>query len=161
MASVRHSSTDENSEREYQTIDRLIEDNLFRELSEFVAIQTYRGGALSEDQVVNHLGQIRDSLTAQVEEFNLGQKSTSWSYLSGNSRWAMSIGCSVFAWAPGRIRSRSAAIWTPFHQETTHPGARLNWCGSSGITWAKPLRISTWGVDPSTIKGRRLWPSTC
>jgi len=53
MASVRHSSTDENSEREYQTIDRLIEDNLFRELSEFVAIQTYRGGALSEDQVVN------------------------------------------------------------------------------------------------------------
>ena len=28
MASVRHSSADENSEREYQTIDSLIEDNL-------------------------------------------------------------------------------------------------------------------------------------
>ena len=110
MASVRHSSTDENAEGEYQIIDRLIEENLFQELSEFVAIQTYRGGALSEDQVVNHLGKIRDSLATKVEEFNLGQKPTSWNYLNGNSRWVMSIGCSVFAWAPGRIRSQSAAI---------------------------------------------------
>ena len=74
MASVQHSSTDENSEGEYQTIDRLIENNLFPELSELVAIQTYRGGALSEDQVVNHLLEIRDGLTARVEELNLGQK---------------------------------------------------------------------------------------
>ena len=58
MASVRHSSTDENAKLEYQSIDLLIEENLFRELSEFVAIQTYRGGDLSEDQVINHLGQI-------------------------------------------------------------------------------------------------------
>ena len=74
MASVRDNTLDENAESEYQTIDRLIEDNLFRELSEFVAIQTYRGGALTEDQVLDNLGQIRDSLTSKVEEFNLGQK---------------------------------------------------------------------------------------
>ena len=77
MASVRHSSTDENSEHEYRTIDRLIEENLCRELSEFVAIQTYRGGALSEDQVLNHLGQIRDILTAQVRSSTSDKKSTS------------------------------------------------------------------------------------
>ena len=74
MASVRHSSTDENAEGDYQIIDRLIEENLFQELSEFVAIQTYRGGALSEDQVVNHLGKIRDSLATNVEKVNRGQK---------------------------------------------------------------------------------------
>ena len=74
MASVRRSYTDKKSGDEYQDIDRLIEDNLFSELSEFVAIPTYRGGGLSEDQVDNHLRQIRDSLSARVEEFNLGQE---------------------------------------------------------------------------------------
>ena len=122
MASVRHSSTDENSEREYQTIDRLIEDNLFRELSEFVAIQTYRGGALSEDQVVNHLEQIRDSLKAQVKEFNLGQKVHKlelfeWKQPVGHEYWLFGF----------RLGSGAHKIAVCCHLDTVPPGDDSSW----------------------------------
>ena len=122
MASVRHNPTDENSEHEYQTIDRLIEDNLFRELSEFVAIQTYRGGALSEDQVVNHLGQIRDSLTAQVEEFNLGQKVHKlelfeWKQPVGHEYWLFGF----------RLGSGAHKIAVCCHLDTVPPGDDSSW----------------------------------
>ena len=122
MASVRHSSTDENAEGEYQIIDRLIEENLFQELSEFVAIQTYRGGALSEDQVVNHLGKIRDSLTTKVEEFNLGQKTHKlelfeWKQPVGHEYWLFGF----------RLGSGPHKIAVCCHLDTVPPGDDSSW----------------------------------
>ena len=122
MASVRHSSTDENAEGEYQIIDRLIEENLFQELSEFVAIQTYRGGALSEDQVVNHLGKIRDSLATKVEEFNLGQKAHKlelfeWKQPVGHEYWLFGF----------RLGSGPHKIAVCCHLDTVPPGDDSSW----------------------------------
>ena len=122
MASVRHSSTDENAEGEYQIIDRLIEENLFQELSEFVAIQTYRGGALSEDQVVNHLGKIRDSLATKVEEFNLGQKTHKlelfeWKQPVGHEYWLFGF----------RLGSGPHKIAVCCHLDTVPPGDDSSW----------------------------------
>ena len=122
MASVRHSSTDENAEGEYQIIDRLIEENLFQELSEFVAIQTYRGGAFSEDQVVNHLGKIRDSLATKVEEFNLGQKTHKlelfeWKQPVGHEYWLFGF----------RLGSGPHKIAVCCHLDTVPPGDDSSW----------------------------------
>ena len=122
MASVRHSSTDENAEGDYQIIDRLIEENLFQELSEFVAIQTYRGGALSEDQVVNHLGKIRDSLATKVEEFNLGQKTHKlelfeWKQPVGHEYWLFGF----------RLGSGPHKIAVCCHLDTVPPGDDSSW----------------------------------
>ena len=122
MARVPQSSTDENLEPEYQTIDHLIEENLFRELSEFVAIQTYRGGVLSEDQVVNHLGQIRDILIAQVEEFNLGQKIHKlelfeWKQAAGHEYW-------LFGFRLGSGAHKNAVCC---HLDTVPPGEDSSW----------------------------------
>ena len=122
MASVRHSSTDENAEGEYQIIDRLIEENLFQELSEFVAIQTYRGGTLSEDQVVNHLGKIKDSLATKVEEFNLGQKTHKlelfeWKQPVGHEYWLFGF----------RLGSGPHKIAVCCHLDTVPPGDDSSW----------------------------------
>ena len=122
MASDRHSSSDINSEYEYQNIDRLIEDNLFRQLAELVAIPTYRGGALSEDQVVNHLEQIRDSLTAQVEKFNLGQKVHKlelfeWKQPVGRKYWLFGF----------RLGSGAHKIAVCCHLDTVPPGDDSSW----------------------------------
>ena len=122
MASVRDNTLDENAESEYQTIDRLIEDNLFRELSEFVAIQTYRGGALTEDQVLDNLGQIRDSLTSKVEEFNLGQKVHKlelfeWKQPGDREYWLFGF----------RLGSGAHKIAVCCHLDTVPPGDDPSW----------------------------------
>ena len=58
------------SNGEYDEVDDLMDDNLYTELSEFVAIKTYRGGDLTESEVVTNLQKIQDALMAQVDEFN-------------------------------------------------------------------------------------------
>ena len=122
MGSVRYNYADGNAQHEYEIIDRLIEENLFRELSEIVAIPTYRGGALSEDQVVNNLRQIRDSLAAQVEEFNLGQKVHKleifeWKQPVGHEYWLFG-----FRLGPGEHK-----IAVCCHLDTVPPGDDASW----------------------------------
>ena len=122
MSSVRYSYADGNAQHEYEIIDRLIEENLFRELSEIVAIPTYRGGALSEDQVVNNLRQIRDSLAAQVEEFNLGQKVHKleifeWKQPVGHEYWLFGF----------RLGSGEHKIAVCCHLDTVPPGDDASW----------------------------------
>ena len=67
MTNVQQEPAEQGPQDEYQIIDRLIEENLFPELSKFVAIETYRGGRWSEDQVVANLGKIHDALKIPYE----------------------------------------------------------------------------------------------
>ena len=122
MTSARHSSPDGNSENEYETIDRLIEENLFRELADFVAIETFRGGSLSEDKVINNLERIRDILKTQVEEFNLGQKVHrlelfEWKNPVGHEYWLFGF----------RLGSGPHKIAVCCHLDTVPPGDNLSW----------------------------------
>jgi succinyl-diaminopimelate desuccinylase len=62
---------------EYRIIDELIEQNLYSDLKKFVAIPTYRDPpALSEAQTVANLQRLRDVLLAEVDAFNMQQKTT-------------------------------------------------------------------------------------
>lgn len=59
---------------DYALIDRAIDERLFDDLSRFVAVETYRGGALSEAQVVANLRLLQADLVQQAAEFNQGQE---------------------------------------------------------------------------------------
>ena len=89
MASVRPD--------DYEVIDRLIEENLFDDLKEFVEIQTYRNSFTDEEMVVQNLEKIHRLLNDRTDVFN------NRGYLSGSHSCLLIFECD-YSGLPGGIR---------------------------------------------------------
>lgn len=126
------SSPDKINPTEYEIIDHLVEQHLQAELTEFVAIPTYRDASLTEAQTVANLKKLRDTLLSQTEAFNAEQKSTKLE----SFEWKGPVqGEDREHWVFGlRVGNGPYRLALSSHLDTVPPGTNPNW---------KPFELTT------------------
>lgn len=117
------STEDEPSDDGLVQLHRYIDEELFDDLSTFVAARTYRGVDLSEAQVVANLQQIQTELLRQVEQFNQTQKvhkltPFEWKKtINGQEYWLFGV----------RVGSGPRRVALSSHLDTVAPGNQEGW----------------------------------
>ncbi len=111
-------------------IDGLSDDKLFEDLSQLVAIRTYRDRDVLEKDVVTNLQQLRALLMRQAEEFNKGQKVHKLVPFEWKPRREKTDedGTEHQYWLFGlRLGSGPKKIMLSSHLDTVPPGDNPNW----------------------------------
>jgi succinyl-diaminopimelate desuccinylase len=115
--------TEEPTDDGGEQLQRYIDEQLFDDLSKFVAARTYRGVDLSEAQVVANLQLIQEELRRQTEQFNEKQKVHKLSpfewkkTINGQEYWLFGV----------RVGSGPRRVALSSHLDTVPPGNQEGW----------------------------------
>lgn len=108
-------------------LQRYIDEQLFDDLAKFVAIRTYRGVDLSEEQVVANLQQLLTELSNQTQQFNEAQKVHKLSTFQWKKKVATPEGEREY-WLFGvRLGNGPRRVALSSHLDTVSPGTQAGW----------------------------------